>query len=265
MEPFKPLPATPVRLGFVIPERNVACETEFPQFLPDGVTAHFSRLPREGAALTQESLIRMMDSVEHQSRLLGGIDARIILYACTSGSFLGADDALDTIADRIGTASGIPAVTTTRAVLDALAALQARTVFLISPYPDDIHAAEIAFLEKAGHPVPGNATFGCASSELIRDINSRDVEALALSHRAAIRDCDAVFLSCTNLRCMDRIAALEADLARPVISSNSATLWRAMRGAGLTPRDIGAGRLFGLDLVGADPSGRVRSGWGLAG
>lgn len=64
---------------------------------------------------------------------------------------------------------------------------------------------------------------------------------------------------------MDRIAALEADLARPVISSNSATLWRAMRGAGLTPRDIGAGRLFGLDLVGADPSGRVRSGWGLAG
>lgn len=40
-----PRPATPVRLGFVIQQRNLACETEFPQFLPDRISAHFARPP----------------------------------------------------------------------------------------------------------------------------------------------------------------------------------------------------------------------------
>ncbi|MEW5422190.1 maleate cis-trans isomerase [Amorphus sp. 3PC139-8] len=252
MDPLNPEFAGPIRLGFVIPERNVACETEFPRHLPEGVSAHFTRLPREGAELTQASLIRMMDSVEQQAKLLAGIDVRIVLYACTSGSFLGEADALDTIADRISACVGVPAVTTTRAVLDAFDALKARRLFLLSPYPADIHGFEVDFFDKAGYPVRGDTSFECARSEMIREISSREVADLALRHWAEIAECDAVFLSCTNLRSMDQIAALEAELDRPVISSNSATLWRAMRGAGLPPTDIGAGRLFGLDLAQAD-------------
>ena len=77
------------RLGFLVPERNVTCEVEFPQYLSPGITAHFSRLPRPEAALKAESLVRMMESVDTQSELLTKIDVRVIMAACTSGTFLG--------------------------------------------------------------------------------------------------------------------------------------------------------------------------------
>ena len=38
-------------------------------------------------------------------------------------------------------------------------------------------------------------------------------------------DADGMFISCTNLRTIDVIARLEAELGVPVISSNLATCW----------------------------------------
>ena len=48
----------PTRLGFLIPERNVTCEVEFPRYLPAGVTAHFTRLPRPEAELRADPSCR---------------------------------------------------------------------------------------------------------------------------------------------------------------------------------------------------------------
>ncbi|MCW4019071.1 MAG: hypothetical protein NWF00_10410 [Candidatus Bathyarchaeota archaeon] len=40
---------------------------------------------------------------------------------------------------------------------------------------------------------------------------------------------EAVFVSCTNFRTLEAIPALEAKLQKPVVNSNSATLWAALR------------------------------------
>jgi len=42
-------------------------------------------------------------------------------------------------------------------------------------------------------------------------------------------DADAIFISCTNLRTFEIIEKLERDLGVPVITSNQATLWMALR------------------------------------
>lgn len=235
------------RLGFLIPERNAVCEREFPRYVPEGVSCHFSRLPREGSKLTQASLIAMMGQAAGQARLLAGIAPAVIMCACTSGSFLGDGDALDALADTVCNATGIESYTTSRAVLDALAAFDARRVYLATPYPDDINVEEVRFLERAGLEVAGLASFRCQLSEDIRALSSSDVETLLLDARDEIAGSDAVFVSCTNLVAMDRLDALEATLAMPVISSNSATLWRALRAAGSPTEDIPAGRLFRQD------------------
>ncbi len=239
----------PVRLGFLVPERNVTCEVEFPRHLPAGVTAHFSRLPRQQAELVAGSLVQMMESVDEQSELLTKIDVCVIMAACTSGSFLGGTEAADELGSRIERATGILGISTSIAVADALRAMNVRRFFMITPYPHDITRTEAEFFEVLGFDVTGTDTFACSHSPMIPALASSEVVDMADSHAREIDEADALFVSCTNLATMDRITELEERHGKPVISSNSATLWRALRAAELPPQDIGAGTLFDRELA----------------
>jgi maleate isomerase len=61
-------------------------------------------------------------------------------------------------------------------------------------------------------------------------------------------ECDAVFVSCTSLRTFGVIASLEAELGRPVVSSNQAFAWHLLRLASIEDRVPGLGALFKHDL-----------------
>jgi maleate isomerase len=57
-------------------------------------------------------------------------------------------------------------------------------------------------------------------------------------------EADAYFLSCTAIRSADVIDTLEVTLGKPVITSNQATLWRALRECGINDSIPGFGRLL---------------------
>jgi maleate cis-trans isomerase len=55
---------------------------------------------------------------------------------------------------------------------------------------------------------------------------------------------DGLVISCTDFPTLDAIPRLEAELGKPVISSNTATFWHALRSAGIRDRFAGFGRLL---------------------
>jgi maleate isomerase len=57
-------------------------------------------------------------------------------------------------------------------------------------------------------------------------------------------DADGIFISCGNLRSFETIEALEKDTGLPVVTSNQAGLWQAMRMAGVQERLPNLGRLL---------------------
>jgi maleate isomerase len=57
---------------------------------------------------------------------------------------------------------------------------------------------------------------------------------------------DGVFIACTELRSVGAIGALERDLGIPVASAVQASLWDALRLAGVAGGKPGFGRLFDL-------------------
>ena len=59
-------------------------------------------------------------------------------------------------------------------------------------------------------------------------------------------DADAYFLSCANIRAIDIIEDLETVVDRPVVTSNQAAFWWALRSAGLDDKVAGLGRLARL-------------------
>jgi maleate cis-trans isomerase len=67
-----------------------------------------------------------------------------------------------------------------------------------------------------------------------------------LSRKANTDDADAMFISCTGLHVMGIIEILERDLGKPVVTSNQATLWAALKKLGIHERIEGLGKLFTL-------------------
>ena len=232
------------RIGVIAPPANVALERELPRYLPEGFAVNHNRLSRPEAALTKESLIAMGQSATRAARDLAMARPEVIIYGCTSGSFLDGLGNEGRIADEITGVTGVPAVTTSTAVIEALRALGARTVFMVTPYPDDVNEHEIAFLAHHGIHVAGHDSFRCTVSAGILAISSRQVASMVLRHRDAITACDAVFVSCTNLLVMDEVERLEAELGVPLVTSNQASLWAALRRMGVTTDQIACGCLF---------------------
>jgi maleate isomerase len=55
---------------------------------------------------------------------------------------------------------------------------------------------------------------------------------------------EAYFISCTTIRSAEVIDALEETLGKPVLTSNQAMLWRALRDTGIGDRITGFSRLL---------------------
>lgn len=232
------------RIGVLAPPGNVAMERELPAFLPPGVAMNHNRLSRPGSAISRDSLLAMAESVERAAHDLAQAYPEVIVYGCTSGSFLEGLGKEARLAERITRHTGIPAVTTSTAVVEALRAQGARRIFMVTPYPDAVNEHEVEFCRHYGFEVVALDSFRCPTSEDIRRVSSDQVAAKVLGNEKAIAEADTIFVSCTNLLSMDRIETIEARSGRPVVTSNQASLWAGLARMDVPMQGIRAGSLF---------------------
>ena len=234
------------RIGVIYPEDGVL-DDEFWRCVPPNVTVHVTRA-RSNLTLGQgrtyaEGHARIAEGpyIEDAARTFTLIKPAAVAYACTAVSFaLGpAHDA--TICQRIHQASGSPGTTTATAMVAALRALGARRVAVAAPYLDEVCSRLRRFLEESGFTVTSLENLNLPGLA-IPDVS--DTEVWQLGKRADRPEAEALFLSCTNLRTLGVLDALERDLGKPVVSSNLATMWHALRLAGLRPHLEGLGSLY---------------------
>lgn len=220
------------RLGVILPSSNTTVEYEFSKALQDAdVSVHYARVPLQ--EVTVQGLEGMECELENATQLLADANVDVIAFACTSGSLvkgLGYDSKL---AKRISEVAHCPALTTSGAVLDALRALKARKVCLGTPYLSEVAAKEVCFLEGNGFEVLREQSLGIKENLKIGQLTPVDAEKLAKA--VYIKEADVVFLSCTNFRTIEALPTMESEIGVPVISSNSATLWVALKKLKATP------------------------------
>jgi maleate isomerase len=234
------------RIGLVVPPGNVAMERELAGYLAPGVVMNVNRLSRPTPAVTKESLLAMIGSVDQavQSLAMCFPQPQIIIYGCTSGSFVSGPGKETEIAKRITAHVGIPAVTTSTAVLMALEALSIKRLFLLTPYVQHVTQHEIDMLEHYGHTIGGVDSFNCDDTRDIAKISTQQVAERMQHQAAAVEDCDGVLISCTQLLTMDRIEAIERSLGKPIVTSNQSSLWAALTLIGAPAAQNAPGRLF---------------------
>jgi len=113
------------------------------------------------------------------------------------------------------------------------------------PYTADLDERERDFLAAAGFEVVAIDGRGIEANVEIGALGPDDAHEQVIELSETVDRVDAVFISCTNYRSLDAVAALETELDLPVITSNGATLWDACRVASLPVE--GPGTLFERD------------------
>lgn len=232
------------RLGVIVPSSNTTVEPEFVAHAPSGVSVHAARMPLED--VTVDGLDAMADRAVECAELLGHAAVDVVAYACTTGSLLHGHGFDAELESEIEATAGCPAVATALSVERALATFESERTALATPYLDDLTGREVEYLEESGFRVVGVDN---RAIERNTDIGALTPEEAYRQARVVVERAenpDAVFVSCTNYPSLRVVDRLERDLGLPVVTSNGATLWDALRAVGVTTTGI-PGRLSEVD------------------
>ena len=225
------------KLGLIVPSWNTVMEYETQRMAGNGTSIHTQRIAH--TADTEENVLWMGTQVPAAAKLLAHAKVDVICYGCTGGGFIKGPGYDKELSDEIKATTGIPGTTTIVGVTDALKVFGARRVCVASPYEPWLNEKLRVFLQQSGLEVLAIQGLGTQAHSTIKP---EQVEALVMS--VDRREAQAIFISCTNLGTLEIIESLERKLGKPVVTSNSASMWKMLRLVGDKSAVPGGGRLF---------------------
>ena len=233
------------RLGILVPAGNPTIEPELYRMAPSSLTIHFARLdtlagdPGAADGMEQRTLA-YLDSLPAASRSLAAVKPHLVILSHTAVSYLSGFSKEAALIARLAELTGTRGVTAAQAILEALHHLAVRRLALATPYPDAIGAAGRAYWEAAGVEVVAHRRLDGVDN-IYEETEER---AYVLGRQADDPRADAVLISGTGLPTAGIVARLERDLGKPVITSQAATLWLALRILSIPDATRGYGRLL---------------------
>ena len=240
----------PAQMGLVTLETDLTIETEMRHFLSgapghddaSGVALLHTRIACDDQ-VTAENLSLMEGRFAEALALFPKDYAfEVIGYGCTSASLVIGEARVQRI---IKSHADVVHVTTPlTAAKRGLEALNVARIGYLAPYISEISHQMCDALGTAGFAVSAAATFGEGKDSVVGCITPASI----LQAIEALVDQDpqleAVFVSCTSLKCAPIIAHAEREFGVPVVSSNSAIAWDMARLAGVPVSATGKGSLF---------------------
>jgi maleate isomerase len=230
------------KIGRISPSPETVGAEEWRRSMPDGVCLVETRTLVHD--VTVEGLAEAVTQVERAALELASAEVDLILQAGTAIAFfrgLGHDAELSR---RIAAATGIRATTSLTAVVEALRALGIRRPAIATSYIADIDARLKDVLEKSGFEVAAIKGMGIQKSIDMGKVKPEETYRLAQDVARSAPGADGILVSCGNLRSFEAIEPLETDTGLPVVTSNQAGLWQALRLVGVNEHLPNLGRLL---------------------
>jgi maleate isomerase len=226
------------RIGLLVPSTNTTAEIELHKASPEGVTIHTARFILKDVQDEKERMTSLLqedkDDVIRASKEVACTKPKVIAYACTAGSFVKGIAYDQELIDGIEAATGTTAITTAMAVIRSLKAMNIKRVAVATPYIKELNEKEKLFLEES---LPGLKVIKIQGPEIVSSFEKGNLEpktAYIAAREVDSGDAESILISCGAWRTFEIIEALERDIGKPVITSNQATLWAALKVLGIS-------------------------------
>lgn len=140
-------------------------------------------------------------------------------------------------------ATGLPASTSIRSAIRALAHLRIEDVVVVSPYPRELHQSALAFLQASGFKIAAEHTEDVVFKRL-QDVAPSDIAAVAKRVLGEAKKADGIYIPCNQWAAADAVPIIEAECGVPAVSGAHADHWEAFRALGIQDPLPGNGRLI---------------------
>lgn len=229
------------RIGLIVLSTDPVIERDFHRLVPDDSVGVFSTRVYLETPNSDRTFLALADEMAPAASLLipdSRLDA--VVFGCTSASTLIGPERIEALIRE-----GRPGVKVTNPATAAVAALNAfgaKRVALVTPYTTQMMGNVMRFVTGAGFELTSALAAGYDTDHTIGSIPAEFfVEAAKAS---ALEGADAIFISCTGTKALNVIERVEAETGLPVVVSNQAAFWHALRLSGWSTPISGYGRLL---------------------
>jgi maleate isomerase len=212
------------KIGLVVVSSSTVCEGRYPRVAPRDVGFFTSRMLLSGGGL--QGLEAMECNAARAMQELASVPVDAMAYCCTVSGALRGVEGDRAFCQEMVERWGIPVTSTMLAATEAMQHLGLRRVVVTSPYPDSHHEAERAYLKQTGIEAMSMRGMGFEQGQQFAQVSPQEIFEFSLE--AWDDAADGLFISCMNFDAMPAVQALEDRIGKPVVTSHSATLWRAL-------------------------------------
>ncbi len=229
------------RIGLVSPTPQLITR-ERNQVLPDGVDIIYATLDR--AAISASEIERIFENYLPQAQRCAELGSQFTIIAGSAVIEYHYDRSVELL-KRIQQATGVPTVLTTTANIEALRAVNARKVVIISPLEKihDEHRAEI--FSKQGFQVSGIKSLNLPHTRAFADLPTYAPYRLAVEAVREFPDCDTININCPTWHVMQNIEPIERDTGKTVVAGWASEVFVALRALNIHEPIRGFGKLLG--------------------
>jgi maleate isomerase len=213
----------------------------------EDVECHYSRFPVTHISLAKSSTDQFdLTPMLRAAELLAHADVDVIAWNGASGSWLGLQSDKD-LCTRITAATGIPATTSTLALIEAAKTNGVQSCHLVTPYLAELNERISAQYISEGIQVVNARGSGFTVN---KDIGSVSLEQIDRMFGEVTKDrADAICVPCTQFPMIWAIKDLEARYGYVVYDTIAAVMWKSMLMVGADPAKVsGWGLLFQLPV-----------------
>ena len=183
-----------------------------------------------------------LEAIAPPARELASRGCGAVVWACTSGSFIGGLEWAKSQQRELEQAAGVAATSTTLAFLAALEHRGAGKAHVLGAYPEPVTRAFLGCLEADGREI---GTWTCLDTPDGPSSFALDLtDELDRFIERVPDDGAPVLIPDTAINSLSLIPELERRSGHPVLTANQVSLWHGLKLLGLSTRMEGAGSLF---------------------
>jgi len=235
-----------MKVGVLVPYANINLEIDLHRFKLPNLNYYITRIAGyEINKIPDEKQMKQMGETDLNQalQLIKGVDPIAILYGCTSATLSHGLKFTNDLEKLIAKKCGCVAISASGALIMSLEALNIKNIAFASPYVEEINDQAIKYFLEAGYKTVSRSYIGTKLSNYEQGMLSPE-KIIKLACDADSNKCDAIVLSCTDIKAVEVINIIEKKLSKPVITSNQAMIFALLKSFNLKPDLSFPGQLF---------------------